>query len=61
VITIPYSKIRDISLKANFLDRPQDIGSIYINTAGEHGIEMVLWGIPHLEKVHKAILSRMKH
>jgi uncharacterized membrane protein YdbT with pleckstrin-like domain len=60
VVTIPYGKIQDIKLKKSFVERILGIGNIYINTAGENGIEMVIRGISNPDKSHKLILGLMK-
>jgi uncharacterized membrane protein YdbT with pleckstrin-like domain len=60
VATIPYGKIQDIRLKKSFLERILGIGNIYIDTAGENGIEMILRGVPDPDRTHNMILGMMK-
>ena len=60
VVTIPFDKITDIRLKKSFVERILGIGNIYIDTAGENGIEMVLRGVPNPDKSYKMILGMMK-
>lgn len=60
VVTIPYGKIQDIKLKKSFVERILGIGNIYIDTAGENGIEMILRGISNPDKSYKMILEMMK-
>jgi uncharacterized membrane protein YdbT with pleckstrin-like domain len=61
VMTIPYGKIQDIKLKKSFVERVLGIGNIYIDTAGENGIEMILQGIYNPDKSYKLILGMMKN
>jgi membrane protein YdbS with pleckstrin-like domain len=60
VMTIPYGKIQDIKLKKSFVERILGIGNIYIDTAGENGIEMVIRGISNPDKSYNMILGMMK-
>lgn len=61
VVTIPYDKVQDIRLKKSFAERVLGIGNIYIDTAGENGVKMILQGVSNPDKSYKMILEMMKN
>ncbi len=50
-----YDKIQDVHLTQNLIERMFNIGTIHINTAGSHNIEVVFKGVKHPRAIRKHI------
>jgi len=57
---IDYSKIQDLSVERNMIDRIFGIGKIMINTAGSPGTEINFTGVQNPEEIEKMIREKLR-
>jgi len=51
----PYNKIQDVHMTQGLIERMLGIGTIHINTAGSHNMEVVFKGVKHPRAMKKKI------
>lgn len=59
ISSIPYSKIQDLHLTQGILERMFGVGTIHINTAGTHLIEVRFKGVKNPRKIKRIISELM--
>lgn len=60
-ISLTYTRIQDIHLSSNFVERWMGLGRIQVQTAsGSAGAEMTIEGLPHPDAVRDFLYARMR-
>ena len=54
-----YDKIQDVHLTQGLIERIFDIGTVHMNTAGSHNIEVVFKGVKHPRAIKNLIVKHI--
>jgi uncharacterized membrane protein YdbT with pleckstrin-like domain len=55
-----YESVQDIEVTQSLIERFLDIGTLYVNTSGSHGQEIVFRGVSNPHRLEEAIRFKMR-